>query len=123
MNATNENQLDATGGAELEQAGALMRVSAERDEIFWARQRARIRARAAAGLPTVWRRYASTAAAALLLAASLLLWQTPRPKPATGDGVTDEALLEQVESDLNRDAPQALLAASLSSEQEQEQEQ
>lgn len=148
MSEMNEKHLDATGWAELvsgsagagttrhvaecaqcrneverwqngtEQAVGRMRVQAERDEIFWARQRATIRARAAGSLPTMWMRYASTALAALLLVAILLFSQTPKPKPATGDSVSDEALLEQVESDLNRDAPQALLAAALTSEQE-----
>lgn len=103
---------------EMQQAAVRMRAQAERDEMFWARQRATIRARAARSLRTMWLRYASTALAALLLVAVLLFSQTPKPKPATGDAVSDEALLEQVESDLNRDAPQALLAAALTSEQE-----
>ncbi len=149
MSEMNEKHLDATGWAELvsgnagpgtkrhlaecsrcrdeaarwqsgvEQAAGSMRAEAERDEIFWARQRATIRARAAGSMRTMWLRYASTALTVLLLVAVLLFSQTPKLRPATGDSLSDEALLEQVESDLNRDAPPALLAAALTSEQEQ----
>jgi len=93
-----------------------MRAQAERDEVFWARQRAAIRARSA-GSRQLWLRYASTAMATLLLVAVLLFAHTPKlAKPLPSDAPSDEVLLEQVQNDIQRDVPQAL--AALSSDQE-----
>jgi hypothetical protein len=97
---------------------ARLRSQAEHDEAFWARQRAVIRSRAAGRRPARWLRYASTAVIALLLVAALLFSRTRQPKPLPSDAPSDEVLLEQVESDLDRDVPQALAAAALSNDQE-----
>ena len=125
----NREHLDTNGRAELAgleagitQTAERMRARAERDEFFWARQRAAILARAAGGRQ-LWLRYASPAVAALLLAAVLLFAHTPKlAKPPSSDSPSDEALLEQVQNDINRDAPRALMAAALTSDQTSDQQ-
>ncbi len=100
------------------QVAESMRARAERDEVFWSKQRAAIRMRARRGRNIAWLRYASTAIAALLLVAALLFTRTPKLNRAASPQPADEVLLQQVEADIGRDAPRALSPATPSDDQQ-----
>ena len=87
-------------------------AAAARDDFFWARQRAQVRAR----VPWTERpllRWASTAVAAIVLAGALLLVRVPapQPEPLPNPDAADEALLLEVQNDVGRYAPAALQPA------------
>jgi hypothetical protein len=95
----------------------LAQQAAERDEIFWARQRLAIRQRLARHRFVPHVRWVATAAMVLVVSVALLLTRTPQPvQPATNDAA-DDVLLQQVQSDLGRDYPAALAPAVLIDEE------
>jgi len=88
-------------------------TKADRTEVFWARQRRLIQERIAHRQSVCFLRRAVLAAAAVLLCAALLLTRSPQPPVLAGDDAADNALLQQVESDVARDYPSALAPAVL----------
>ena len=89
-------------------------AAADRNELFWARQRYVIHDRISQSRRVPFLRWATAAAAALIVFAMLLLTQTPKPqRAALEDSAADDVLLQQVESDIERDAPLALQPANL----------
>jgi hypothetical protein len=91
----------------------LAKQSEEHDEVFWARQRLAIRQRLARHrfIPQV--RWVATAAMVLVVSAALLLTRAPQPVQQANNDAADDALLQQVQSDLGRDYPAALAPAVL----------
>ena len=94
---------------------------AERDEMFWTRQRLSVKHRLLAGAPARWPRWVALAGTALLLAAVLLLTpappatrmaNAPAPVPAASDEA-DDLLLRGIEDDMARETPRALEPAML----------
>lgn len=102
--------------AELAGLAGHARAQAERDEFFWTRQRAFVRARlneqnAAVDRPRLM--WATASAAAIVLAAVLMLGRvSPSVAPHVNISVAheadDEALLTEIQSDVQRGAPAAL---------------
>jgi hypothetical protein len=87
-------------------------TAGERDASFWARQRMGVEERLH---PTKHSplRWAANALALLVLLGAFLLLRAPRPVPRATNDVNDDLLLEQVQSDLERDYPVALAPAAL----------
>ncbi len=98
--------------------GAAARQEAERDEWFWARQRAAISQRVRDGrVPRVGFQWALAGVAAMALLASSLLIRTPVPQTAASSDAADEALLLEIQSDVSRSVPAALSAVQPIAEQ------
>ena len=91
-------------------------AEAERDAIFWSRQRAGIRERVHARRPVSLLRSVSLAATVLVLGAVLLLTPSPEISPSNNDAA-DDALLQQVDSDVQQGFPTALGPAVLISQE------
>ena len=94
----------------------LVQQAAERDEIFWARQRLAIRQRLARHHFVPHVRWVATAAMVLVVSAAFLLTR-PQPVQRANNDATDDVLLQQVQSDLGRDYPAALAPAVLIDEE------
>jgi hypothetical protein len=94
----------------------LAEQAAERDEIFWARQRLAIRQRLARHRFVPHVRWVAMAAMVLVVAAAFLLTR-PQPAQRANHDAADEVLLQQVQSDLGRDYPSALAPAVLIDEE------
>jgi hypothetical protein len=92
-------------------------LEADRDALFWSRQRALIRARVTARRPAFLLRRTSVAAMVLLLGAVLLLTQAPQVSQSANNDVADDALLQQVDNDVRQDFPTALGPAVLISQE------
>jgi hypothetical protein len=90
-----------------------MRAAADRDELFWARQRLLTRQRLAPRHRLPFLRWAAAVAMALVVFAALFLARSPQPAHPGKDEPGDEALLQQVDQDIQRDYPQALAPAVL----------
>ena len=87
--------------------------AAEREEWYWTRQRAYIRERAVTeghGLRAAWTPLTTLA---LLLLAIALLMRAPHTPPAANTDVADNQLLNEVNSDVQREFPSALAPAIL----------
>ena len=95
----------------------LAQEAAERDEIFWARQRLAIRQRLARHHFAPLVRWVATAATVLVVSAAFLLTRTPQPVQRANNDAADDVLLQQVQSDLGRDYPAALAPAVLIDEE------
>ena len=91
--------------------------AAEHDEIFWARQRLAIRQRLARNrfIPHV--RWVAMAAMVLVVSAALLLTRSPQPVQQANNDAADDVLLQQVQSDIERNYPTALAPAVLINEE------
>ena len=96
--------------------GELVRQAAERDEIFWARQRLAIRQRVARHHFVPYVRWVAMAAMVLVVSAAFLLTR-PQPVQRANNDAADDVLLQQVQSDLGRDYPAALAPAVLIDEE------
>ena len=94
-----------------------MHAEAERDAIFWSRQRARIRERVAARRPTSLVRSVSLAATMLVLGAVLLLTPSPQVSQSANNDAADDALLQQVDRAVRQGVPTALGPAVLISQE------
>jgi len=88
-------------------------TAAERDERFWAQQRLLTRQRVESHHRAPFLRWAAALAMALVAVAALFLLHTPQPAQTAKDEAGDEALLQQVDRDIERDYPQALAPAVL----------
>ena len=92
-------------------------AAAQRDDSFWREQRLTISEHLLAGgwlpsIPWIW-----ATAALVVLAVSILLTRLPeRPQRPTPEE-TDEALLQEIQSDLGRGFPEALAPAVLIAEE------
>jgi len=95
----------------------LAQQAAEHDEIFWARQRLAIRQRLARHrfIPHV--RWVAMAAMVLVVSAALLLTRAPQPVQQANNDAADDVLLQQVQSDIERNYPTALAPAVLINEE------
>ncbi len=89
----------------------------EHDEIFWARQRLAIRQRLACHRFVPHVRWVATAAMVLVVSAALLLTRTPQPVQQANNDAADDVLLQQVQTDIERDYPAALAPAVLINEE------
>lgn len=109
---------------EMEQLQAATKNLASRPEIFWERQRRAIMERVTPEPRMSFRRWiwASSAALATLLLVLLLHLQPTvhqpagkdiPPKPNVHSGLDDDALLSEIQSDLQRPVPRALEPATL----------
>ncbi len=96
--------------------GELVRQAAERDEIFWTRQRLAIRQRVASHHFVPYVRWVATAAMVLVVSAAFLLTR-PQPVQHANNDAADDVFLQQVQSDLGRDYPAALAPAVLIDEE------
>jgi hypothetical protein len=87
------------------------RRAAERDQFFWTRQRAAVRARLRTAVPVL--RWAGATIAATVIAGALLLssGKPPHVTVATTNDAADEALLLEIQNDVGRDTPSALQPA------------
>jgi hypothetical protein len=94
----------------------LARESAERDEIFWDRQRLAVRQRLARHRFVPHVRWVAMAAMVLVVSAAFLLTRS-QPVQRVNNDASDEVLLQQVQSDLGRDYPAALAPAVLIDEE------
>jgi len=90
----------------------LAREGAERDEIFWTRQRLAIRQQLARPHFVPHVRWVAMAAMVLVVSAAFLLTR-PQPMQRANHDAADDVLLQQVQSDLGRDYPAALAPAVL----------
>jgi hypothetical protein len=90
--------------------------TAARDEIFWARQRLAVRQRLARPRFVPHVRWVATAAMVLVVSAAFLLTR-PQPVQRANDDAADDVLLQQVQSDIERDYPAALAPAVLIDEE------
>ena len=95
----------------------LAQQAAEHDEVFWARQRFAIRQRLAGHRLVPQVRWVAMAAMVLVVSAALLLTRVPQPVQQANNDAADDALLQQVQSDLGRDYPAALAPAVLIDEE------
>jgi hypothetical protein len=91
--------------------------AAERDEVFWARQRSAIRQRLSRHRIALYVRWAATAAMVLVVSAAFLLTRTPQPVQRVNNDLADDVLLQQVQSDIERNYPVALSPAVLINEE------
>ncbi len=89
---------------------------AERNEIFWVRQRLAIRQRLARHHFVPYVRWVAMAAMVLVVSAAFLLTR-PQPVQRANNDATDDVLLQQVQSDIERDYPAALAPAVLIDEE------
>ena len=87
-----------------------------RDEIFWARQRRAIRQRLARPRFVPHVRWVAAAAMVLVVSAAFLLTR-PQPVQRANDDAADDVLLQQVQSDIERNYPAALAPAVLIDEE------
>ena len=87
--------------------------TAEHEEVFWAQQRRLTQERIATQRRVPFLRWAATVAMALVIVAALFLPHAPHAVTPAKDEAGDEALLQQVDHDLQRDYPQALAPAVL----------
>jgi hypothetical protein len=94
----------------------LVREAAERDDIFWARQRLAIRQRLAHHHFAPYVRWVAAVAMILVVSAAFLLTR-PQPVQRANNDAADDVLLQQVQSDLGRDYPAALAPAVLIDEE------
>jgi hypothetical protein len=94
----------------------LAQEAAERDEIFWTRQRLTIRQRLPRHHFAPYVRWVATAAMALVVSAAFLLTR-PQPVQRATDDAADDVLLQQVQSDIERNYPVALGPAVLIDEE------
>jgi len=85
-----------------------VRQSAERDEIFWLRQRLAIKQRRARHHFAPYVRWVATAAMVLVVSAVFLVTRTPPPVQLANTDAADEILLQEVQGDIDRDYPAAL---------------
>jgi hypothetical protein len=86
--------------------------TAERDDIFWDRQRIAIRQRLARPRFVPHVRWVAMAAMVLVVSAAFLLTR-PQPAQRANDDAADDVLLQQVQSDIERNYPAALAPAVL----------
>jgi anti-sigma factor RsiW len=91
----------------------LAQNAAERDDIFWARQRFAIKQRMTRRHSAFHLRWVATAAMVLVVSAAFLLRQAPQPLQRVNNDATDDVLLQQVQSDIDRNYPAALAPAVL----------
>jgi hypothetical protein len=91
--------------------------AAERDEAFWTRQRVAIRSRLPRQRFVPHFRWAAAAVMALLICAAVLLTRSPQPSQQAKNEISDDVLLQQVESSLDRSYPAALAPAVLIDEE------
>jgi hypothetical protein len=94
-----------------------IRAVAERDEIFWTKQRIKIREQLVASRRLPLLRWAFNGIAALVLLAALLLVRAPEVSQRANIELNDDTLLAQVENDIQRDYPAALAPAVLIDEE------
>jgi len=94
-----------------------VRQSAERDEIFWVRQRLAIKQRRARLHCAPYIRWFATAAMVLVVSTAFLVTRTPRPAQLANTDEADNVLLQGVQSDVERDYPAALAPAVLIDEE------
>jgi hypothetical protein len=94
-----------------------VRQSAERDEIFWVRQRLAIKRRRARHHFAPYIRWFAMAAMVLVVSAAFLVTRTPRPARLANTDEADNVLLQGVQSDVERDYPAALAPAVLIDEE------
>jgi hypothetical protein len=87
--------------------------SAERDEIFWMRQRLAIKQRGTQHHLAPYIRWAATTAMVLVVSAVFLVTRTPQPALLANTDAADEILLQEVQGDIDRDYPDALAPAVL----------
>jgi len=95
----------------------LAQEAAERDEIFWARQRLAIKQRLTRHHFAPYVRWVAMAAMVLVVSAAFLLTRTPQPVQQANNDAADDVLLQQVQSDIERDYPAALAPAVLIDEE------
>jgi hypothetical protein len=93
-----------------------IRAAAQRDRSFWQSQQLAIRERLSARdwYPLHW---AWVAAMIMVLIAAIFLTHPPKAPQNSASEDADNALLQEVQSDLGRDVPQALAPAVLIAEE------
>jgi hypothetical protein len=89
------------------------RQLAGRDEIFWVRQRLAIMQRRTRHHFAPYIRWAASAAMVLVVSAVFLLTRAPQTVPLANTDEADNVLLQEVQSDIDRDYPAALAPAVL----------
>ena len=94
----------------------LVQQAAERDEIFWARQRLAIKQRLMRHHFAPHVRWVAMAAMVLVVSAAFLLTR-PQPVQRANNDAADDVFLQQVQSDIERDYPAALAPAVLIDEE------
>lgn len=82
--------------------------SANRDEIFWVRQRLAIKQRRARHHFAPYIRWAASAAMVLVVSAVFLVTRAPQPALLANTDAADDILLQDVQRDIDRDYPAAL---------------
>ncbi len=90
--------------------GDAARQAAVRDDWFWSRQRTVIAQRLRAGAPALRFRWALAGVVAMAALAASMLLQAPAPPTLAhpADEAADEALLQEIQTDVARQVPQAL---------------
>jgi len=86
---------------------------AEHEEVFWLRQRLAIKQRRTRHHFAPYIRWAATSAIVLVVSAVFLLTRAPQSVLFGNTDEADNALLQEVQSDIDRDYPSALAPAVL----------
>jgi len=87
--------------------------AAERNEIFWSKQRLAIRHRIGSHRFVLYFRWAAATATLLVSFALFLLTRAPQPVQRATSDLQDDILLRQVQNDIGRGYPVALAPAAL----------
>jgi hypothetical protein len=87
--------------------------AAERDDVFWARQRFAIRSRLLRYRFVPYIRWAAVVVMLLVVFAAFMLTRSPQPAQQAKNELSDDAVLQQVENSLDRSYPTALAPAVL----------
>lgn len=88
--------------------GDAARQAAERDAWFWSRQRTLITQRLRAGAPVLRFQWALAGVAAMAALGVALLLPGAQPQLHHTDDAADEALLQEIQTDVARQVPEAL---------------
>jgi len=91
--------------------------AAEREPVFWARQRHAILSALPQRRYVHYFRWAATTVMALVVAAALVLTRSPEPPQQAKNEMSDDVLLQQVENSIGRSYPAALAPAVLIDEE------